>query len=205
MDTEKQRQRRRDDARLTESGSPRREQLNTHGAYRVTNPTAFGLPEWIRTSKARLVFRYEISDLFDIFLPTHTHTQRQCFNNYLSYHCTSVLGCQHLSFLLHLSLLNLASMHTVTNIYMDTHKHTHPKYATHTHSTPPPHQNTHTHTHTHTHTCTQHLYTHCICTHAHTHTCTLPYSQQLIYVVLQAFTGLINSWSPYSYMTRCTL
>jgi len=26
--------------------------------------TEFGLPEWIRTSKARLVFRYEISDLF---------------------------------------------------------------------------------------------------------------------------------------------
>jgi len=24
----------------------------------------FGLPEWIRMSKARLVFRYEISDLF---------------------------------------------------------------------------------------------------------------------------------------------
>jgi len=26
--------------------------------------TEFGLPEWIRTLKARLVFRYEISDLF---------------------------------------------------------------------------------------------------------------------------------------------
>jgi len=32
MDTEKQRQRRRDDARLTESGNARNEQLNTRGA-----------------------------------------------------------------------------------------------------------------------------------------------------------------------------
>jgi len=39
MDTEKQRQRRRDDARLTESGNARSEQLNTRGAYsnRVAN------------------------------------------------------------------------------------------------------------------------------------------------------------------------
>ena len=37
MDTEKQRQRRRDDTRLTESGNARSEQLNTRGAYRVTN------------------------------------------------------------------------------------------------------------------------------------------------------------------------
>ena len=37
MDTEKQRQRRRDDARLTESGNARNEQLNTRGAYRVAN------------------------------------------------------------------------------------------------------------------------------------------------------------------------
>jgi len=37
MDTEKQRQRRHDDARLTESGNARSEQLNTRGAYRVTN------------------------------------------------------------------------------------------------------------------------------------------------------------------------
>jgi len=37
MDTEKQRQCRRDDARLTESGNARSEQLNTRGAYRVTN------------------------------------------------------------------------------------------------------------------------------------------------------------------------
>ena len=65
MDTEKQRQRRGDDTRLTESGNARSEQLNTCGAYRVAiKPTEFGLPEWIRTSKARLVFRYKISDLF---------------------------------------------------------------------------------------------------------------------------------------------
>jgi len=37
MDTEKQRQRRRDDARLTESGNARSEQLNTRGAYSVAN------------------------------------------------------------------------------------------------------------------------------------------------------------------------
>ena len=37
MDTEKQGQRRRDDAGLTESGNARSEQLNTHDAHRVTN------------------------------------------------------------------------------------------------------------------------------------------------------------------------
>jgi len=37
MDTEKQRQRRRNDARLIESGNARSEQLNTRGAYRVAN------------------------------------------------------------------------------------------------------------------------------------------------------------------------
>jgi len=37
MDTEKQRQRRHDDARLTESGNARSEQLNTRCAYRVAN------------------------------------------------------------------------------------------------------------------------------------------------------------------------
>jgi len=37
MDTKKQRQCRRDDARLTKSGNARSEQLNTHGAYRVAN------------------------------------------------------------------------------------------------------------------------------------------------------------------------
>ena len=37
MDTEKQRQRRRDNARLTESENARSEQLSTRGAYRVAN------------------------------------------------------------------------------------------------------------------------------------------------------------------------
>ena len=37
MDIEKQKQRRRDDARLTESGNARNEQQNTRGAYRVAN------------------------------------------------------------------------------------------------------------------------------------------------------------------------
>ena len=37
MDTEKQRQRRRDDVRLTEGGNARSEQLNTRSAYRVAN------------------------------------------------------------------------------------------------------------------------------------------------------------------------
>ena len=68
MDTEKkQRQRRRDDARLTESGNARSEQLRTRGAYRVANQqrmAAKRAPEWIRTLKSRLVFTYEISDLF---------------------------------------------------------------------------------------------------------------------------------------------
>jgi len=66
MDTEKQRQRRRDDARLTEGGNARSEQLNTRSAYRVANHQSLA---WIRTSKARLVFRYEISDLL-----LHKHT-----------------------------------------------------------------------------------------------------------------------------------
>ena len=67
MDTEKQRQCRRDDARLTESGNARSEQLHICGAYRVANQQRMAAKralEWIRTSKSRLVYRYEISDLF---------------------------------------------------------------------------------------------------------------------------------------------
>ena len=67
MGTKKQRQRRYDGARLTESGNARSEQLNTHGAHRVANQQSC-LPEWIRTSKAQLVFRYEISDLFYLYV-----------------------------------------------------------------------------------------------------------------------------------------
>ena len=61
MDTEKKRQRRRDDARLTESGNARSEQLLVVPTESLTNRVWL---EWIRMSKARLVFRYEISDLF---------------------------------------------------------------------------------------------------------------------------------------------
>ena len=61
MDTEKQRQCRRDDARLTESGNARSEQLLIMPTESLTNRVWL---EWIRTSKARLVFGYEISDLF---------------------------------------------------------------------------------------------------------------------------------------------
>jgi len=61
MDTEKQRQRRRDDARLIESGNARSEQLVMVPTESLTNRVWL---EWIRTSEARLVFRYEISDLF---------------------------------------------------------------------------------------------------------------------------------------------
>jgi len=61
MHTEKQRQRRRDDARLTESGNASSEQLLVVPTESLTNRVWL---EWIRTSKARLVFRYEISDLF---------------------------------------------------------------------------------------------------------------------------------------------
>jgi len=66
MDTEKQRQHRRDDMRLTESGNTRSKQLHIRGAYRVANQQRMAAKralEWIRTSKSQLVFRYEISDL----------------------------------------------------------------------------------------------------------------------------------------------
>jgi len=65
MDTEKQRQCRCDDARLTKSRNGR----STHGAYRVANQQRMAARralEWIRTLKARLVFGYDISDLFPI-------------------------------------------------------------------------------------------------------------------------------------------
>jgi len=60
MDTEKQRQHRRDDARLAKSG-------NTSRAL-----------EWIGMSEARLVFRYEISDLLDLGLEVHYIVPYQC-------------------------------------------------------------------------------------------------------------------------------
>ena len=55
MDTEKQRQRRHDEARLTKSGNARSEQLLVvPSAYRVANQqrmAARGAVEWIRASK----------------------------------------------------------------------------------------------------------------------------------------------------------
>jgi len=45
----------------------RQKRAATCGAYRVANQQRMAARralEWIRTSKARLVFRYEISDLF---------------------------------------------------------------------------------------------------------------------------------------------
>ena len=53
MDTEKQRQRRCDSARLTESGNARSEQLLVVPTESLTDRVWL---EWIRTSKAGLVF-----------------------------------------------------------------------------------------------------------------------------------------------------
>jgi len=64
MDTKEQRQRRCNDARLTESGNARSKQLLVVPTESLTNRVWL---EWIGTSKARLAFRYEISDLFDLF------------------------------------------------------------------------------------------------------------------------------------------
>ena len=63
MDTKKQRQHRRDGMRLTES----QKRAATCGAYRVAIQERMDTRralEWIGVSKAWLVFRYEISDLF---------------------------------------------------------------------------------------------------------------------------------------------
>jgi len=67
MDTEKQRQCRCDDTRLTKSGNTRSEQLLVvpTESQRVAALRAL---EWIGMSKAWLVFRYEISDFFKIML-----------------------------------------------------------------------------------------------------------------------------------------
>jgi len=71
MDTKKQRQRRRDDARLTESGNAGWNRAATCGAYRVADQQRMAARralEWIKTSEAQLVFRYEISDLLTKFI-----------------------------------------------------------------------------------------------------------------------------------------
>ena len=70
MDTEKQRQRRRDDARLTESGNARSEQLNTHGAYRVANQQSLAClsgserqrPGWFLDMKYQTCFLLYLSE-----------------------------------------------------------------------------------------------------------------------------------------------
>ena len=62
MDTKKQRQCRCDDARLTKSGNARSKQLLMVPSESPANKVWLEF-EWIRMSKARLVFRYEISDL----------------------------------------------------------------------------------------------------------------------------------------------
>ena len=64
MDTEKQKQHRRDDARLTESGNARSEQLNTRGAYRVANKQSLAClsgsehprPSWFLDMKYQTCF-----------------------------------------------------------------------------------------------------------------------------------------------------
>jgi len=63
MDTEKQRQRRRDDARLTESGNARSEQLLVVPTESLNQQRidAWRALEWIGMAKTRLVFRYKIS------------------------------------------------------------------------------------------------------------------------------------------------
>ena len=65
MDTEKQRQHRHYDVSLTESGNTRSEQLIMIPTESLTNQrmAARRALEWIGKSKARPVFRYEISDL----------------------------------------------------------------------------------------------------------------------------------------------
>ena len=64
MDTEKQRQRIRDSARLTESGNTRSEQLLVVPIDSLTN-RQWLLGELLSGSECRRpVFRYEISDLF---------------------------------------------------------------------------------------------------------------------------------------------
>ena len=67
MDTQKQRQRRRDDAKRTESGNA---SFSWYLQSRYPQRTAARRAlEWIGASKSRLVFRYEISDLFFSWSP----------------------------------------------------------------------------------------------------------------------------------------
>ena len=82
MDPEKQRQRRSDGARLTESGNARSEQLLVVPTESLTGQqttAARRALEWISASKARLVFRYEISDLFSDLLDLYLCLPELCF------------------------------------------------------------------------------------------------------------------------------
>ena len=68
MDTEKLRQSRRNDTRLTERRKCQK-WAATHYSYRIANQQRMAARralEWIRTSQAWLVFRYEISYLFSL-------------------------------------------------------------------------------------------------------------------------------------------
>ena len=78
MNTKKQRQRRRDDARLTESGNTRSEQLNTRGVYRVANQQSLAClsgserwrPGWILEMKYQTCF--PISSMFSCLVEIRT-------------------------------------------------------------------------------------------------------------------------------------
>ena len=82
IDTEKQRQRRRDDARLTQSGNARSEQLNTRGAYRVANQQSLAClsgserrrPGWFLDMKYQTCFVYDFNhNSFCSGLRSHLH------------------------------------------------------------------------------------------------------------------------------------
>jgi len=79
QDTEKQRQRRRNNARLTESGNARSEQLNTRAAYRVANQQSLAClsgserrrPGWF------LDMKYQTCST-SIHVKPHTQTRGRC-------------------------------------------------------------------------------------------------------------------------------
>ena len=105
MDTEKQKQCRYDDARLAESGNARSEQLPVMPTLRVANQQRMAARralEWVGTSKARLVFRYEISDLL---LPV-----KMVFPMCTQVHVRGVQGLRILRYLNFLKWLNLTSL-----------------------------------------------------------------------------------------------
>ena len=84
MDTKKQRQCRRDDMRLTESGNASFSWY-LQSRYPTENDMAASRAlEWIGASKARLVFRYEISDLFLKAQTTQQQIKFQQYNEYLA-------------------------------------------------------------------------------------------------------------------------